>query len=301
MKRRKFLKTSSMACLVGAAASASPYADVKMVGQEDEQPSICLNAYSFNRQLKDGEMGLGDLFRFAAETGFEGVDLTAYYIPGYPEVPPDEVLYDIKKMAFRLGLNVIGTGVRNDFALTDPAAREKEIQLVKHWVIAAQKMGATSVRVFSGRTAAEGHPRDEVKSWIIAAMQECADFAREHGVMIAYQNHDDYVVTTSDILDLLTGVHSDWFGLMLDIGSLPVPDPYAEIEKLIPYAITWQIKSHVKTGNGTEPTDFARLMKIIKTHGYRGYLPIEALGPGDPYAKVREIHRNVTENLSLNW
>jgi sugar phosphate isomerase/epimerase len=297
MKRRKFLQTSSLACLAGATAPSALSAGVEKESGQGMQPSICLNAYSFNQPLRDGEMSLEDMFRFAAETGFEGVDLTAYYIPGYPEVPPDEVLFGIKKMAFRYGLNVVGTGVRNDFALTDAAAREKEIQLVKDWVTAAVKLGATSVRVFSGRTAAEGHPREEVKSWIIAAMQECADFAGENGVMIAYQNHDDYIVTTRDILDVLDGVDSEWFGLMLDIGSLPVPDPYPEIETLIPWAITWQIKSHLKTGNSTEPTDFARLMKIVKKHDYRGYFPIEALGPGDPYQKVRSIYRNVMENL----
>lgn len=242
-------------------------------------------------------MSLEDMFRFAAETGFEGVDLTAYYIPGYPEVPSDEVLYGIKKMAFRYGLNVVGTGVRNDFSKTDPADRAKEIQLVKNWVIAARKMGATSLRVFSGRSAAEGYPRDEVKGWIKDAFQECAGYAGSHGVMIAYQNHDDYIVTTDDILELLHGVDSDWFGLMLDIGSLPVPDPYPEIEKLIPYAVTWQIKSDVKTGNGTEPTDFGRLMQIVGQYGYRGYLPIEALGDGNKHEKVRTIYRDVTENM----
>jgi sugar phosphate isomerase/epimerase len=261
------------------------------------RPSICLNAYSFNRQLRDGEMSLEDMFRFAAETGFEGVDLTAYYIPGYPEVPPDEVLFGIKKMAFRLGLNVIGTGVRNDFALTNPADRAKEIRLVKNWVLAERKMGATSLRVFSGRTAAEGYAREEVKGWIKDAFQECADLAGQHGVMIAYQNHDDYIVTTEDILEVIRGVDSEWFGLMLDIGSLPVPDAYPEIEKLIPNANTWQIKSDVKTGNGTKPTDFPRLMGIIRDFGYRGYLPIEALGEGDKHAKVRAIYENVTGNM----
>jgi sugar phosphate isomerase/epimerase len=261
------------------------------------QPSVCLNAYSFNRQLRSGEVSLEDMFRFAARTGFEGVDLTAYYIPDYPEVPSDEVLFGIKKMAFRYGINVVGTGVKNDFALVTEAERAREVQLVKDWVIAAQKMGATSLRVFSGRTDARGFPREEVKKWIVDAFQECADFAARHGVMIAYQNHDDYIVTTKDILDVIRGVDSEWFGLMLDIGSLPTPDPYPEIEKLIPHAITWQIKSHVKTGSGTEPTDFARLMKIVKDYGYRGYLPIEALGPGDSFQKVRDIYRRVSENM----
>jgi len=286
-----------MAGLAAAAVPASLSATIKTKKGREIQPSICLNAYSFNQQLRSGEIRLDDMFRFATETGFEAVDLTAYYIPGYPEVPPDEVLFDIKKMAFRYGVNIAGTGVRNDFALTDPGDRAKEVQLVNNWAIAATKMGATSLRVFSGRSAAEGHSREQVKTWIREAFQECADFASQHGVMIAYQNHDDYIVTTEDILDIIRGVDSEWFGLMLDIGSLPTPDPYPEIEKLIPYAITWQIKSHVKTGNGTKPTDFGRLMKIIRKHGYQGYLPIEALGPGDSFEKVRAIHRNVSENM----
>jgi len=242
-------------------------------------------------------MSLKDMFRFAAKTGFEGVDLTAYYIPGYPDVPSDEVLFGIKRMAFRYGINIVGTGVRNDFALVTQEERAKEVQLVKSWVIAATNLGATSLRVFSGRSAAEGHPREEVKTWIKDAFQECADYASQHGVMIAYQNHDDYIVTSDDILDVIRGVDSDWFGLMLDIGSLPTPDPYPEIERLIPYAITWQIKSHIKTGSGTEPTDFVRLMKIVNKSGYRGYFPIEALGAGDSVKKVQAIYKHVSENM----
>lgn len=295
--RRNFLKASSLACLSAAAAPSALATTTSTEEGKKLRPSICLNAYSFNRQLRSGEVSLEDMFRFAAKTGFEGVDLTAYYIPDYPEVPSDEVLFGIKKKAFRYGINVVGTGVKNDFALVTPEERAGEVQLVKNWVIAAQKLGATSLRVFSGRSEAEGIPREEVKKWIIDAFQECADFAAQHGVMIAYQNHDDYIVTTEDILELLQGVDSKWFGLMLDIGSLPTPDPYPEIEKLIPHAITWQIKSHVKTGSGTEPTDFGRLMKIIGDHGYRGYLPIEALGPGDSFQKVRDIFRHVTENM----
>ena len=206
MKRRNFLKTSSLAGLAAAAVPTSLSATIKTEKEREIQPSICLNAYSFNRQLRSGEISLDDMFRFAAETGFEAVDLTAYYIPGYPEVPPDEMLFGIKKMAFRYGINVAGTGVRNDFALVTPEERAKEVQLVKNWVIAAVKMGATSLRVFSGRTAAEGYPREEVKTWIRECFQECADFASHHGVMIAYQNHDDYIVTTEDILDIVRGV-----------------------------------------------------------------------------------------------
>jgi sugar phosphate isomerase/epimerase len=256
-------------------------------------PRICLNAFSFNARLRSGEVTLEEMFRFAAVTGFAGIDLTAYYIPEYPEVPDDKVLFDIKKMAFRYGIGITGTGVRNDFALPDADARSREVQLVKNWIIAASKMGAPHVRVFAGKSSPEGYTREEVKSWIIEGFRECAAFGEKHGVMVAFQNHDDYIVYTPDIIDIMEAVPSDWFGLMLDIGSLPVADPYREIEKLIPYAITWQLKENVKTDGAPKPTDFARLMKIIDQSGYEGYLPLETLGEGDPFEKVKRLYSQV--------
>lgn len=260
-------------------------------------PRICLNAYSFNARLRSGEVTLKEMFRFAAATGFAGVDLTAYYIPEYPEVPDDKVLFDIKKMAFRYGIGITGTGVRNDFTLPDDGDRAREVQLVKNWIIAASKMGAPHVRVFAGKTSPEGYTRAEVKSWIIEGFRECAEFGAQHGVMVAFQNHDDYIVYTPDIIEIMEAVPSDWFGLMLDIGSLPVADPYREIEKLIPYAITWQVKENVKTDGEPKPTDFSRLMKIIDQVGYVGYLPIETLGEGDPFEKVQRLYSQVKAQL----
>jgi sugar phosphate isomerase/epimerase len=261
------------------------------------RPAISLNAYSFTRPLLAHEMNLKELFQFAAETGFMGVDLTAYYIPGYPEVPEDKTLFDIKRMALLQGLAITGTGVRNDFTSADPEVRAKEIDLVKNWIVAAAKMGAPYVRVFAGRESPEGHTRDEIKTWIIEAFQECADFASSYGVMVTFQNHNDFIVATEDVIDIIEGVHSEWFGFMLDIGSLPVPDPYKDIERLIRYAVTWQVKENVNTNEGSVPTDFARLMKIVNEHNYQGFFPLETLGEGDPREKVKALYKKVMENM----
>ena len=48
-----------------------------------------------------------------------------------------------------------------------------------------------------------------------------------------------------------------------------------------PYAVNWQVK---QSPFGVEkeaeaPTDFKRLLRIVRASGYRGYLPIEALSP----------------------
>jgi hypothetical protein len=104
-------------------------------------------------------------------------------------------------------------------------------------------------------------------------------------------------VATEDIIDIMEKVRSEWFGLMLDIGSLPVPDPYKDIEKLIRYAVTWQVKENVKTDEDNVPTDFGKLMKIVSEQKYQGFFPLETLGEGDPRRKVPVLYKEVTENM----
>src|SRR5690606_9204065 len=81
-------------------------------------------------------------------------------------------------------------------------------------------------------------------------------------------------------------VNSPWFGLVLDTGSFGMGDPYKEIEACIPYALSWQIKEEINRNGKEEAIDLKRLMALIKSSDYRGYLPIETLGPGDPFEKV---------------
>ena len=116
--------------------------------------------------------------------------------------------------------------------------------------------------------------------------------------MIALQNHNEFLKTASDVQKIIEMVDSDWLGLNLDIGSYSVNDPYEEIAKNIQYAITWQIKENVWIDGKETPTDLAKLFKIIKESGYRGYLPIETLGEGDPYKKVPTLLNNLETTLS---
>jgi len=260
--------------------------------------SLCLNAYSFNNLLRNGRMSLEQLFRFAKETGFNGVDLTAYYIPGYPDVPADDVLYNIKRTAFRLGLALTGTGVRNNFTLADPDQRKMEKQLVKNWIVAASKLGIPHVRIFDGTAKPQGYSRKEITDWVVDDMKECAAYGGRHGVMVCYQNHNNFITNARQVIDLIERVDSEWFGLMLDIGSLPEGNAYKEIELLVPFAVTWQVKEMIQTGGTRVKTDFAKLMQIIRRSGYHGYFPLETLGEGDPFQKVRALYQEVSRLLA---
>lgn len=255
-----------------------------------------LNAYSFNDPLMKGEMDLDDLLEYSAIHQLDAVDLTAYYFPGYPLVPSDEYLYHIKQKAFRLGLEISGTGVRNDFADPDPAKRKASVELVKNWIVAAEKLGAPVIRVFSGTNNTTGI-RGEVLNYMVADLKECVEFGKDHGVMVAIQNHNDFIRTADEAIEIIKRVNSGWFGLILDIGSYRSGDLYDEIARSIPYAVSWQLKEKVFIEGQEQKVDLDRLMKIIGESGYSGYLPLETLGEGDPKVNVSRFLQEIREAM----
>jgi sugar phosphate isomerase/epimerase len=259
---------------------------------------ISLNVYSFNTLLREGQIDLFDVLDFCAAYNFEAIDPTGYYFPAYPEVPTLEYINRFKRKAFLLGLDISGTGVRNDFTVTDPAKRQADIVMIKKWVEAAARLGIPNLRVFAGNTPHQGYTRDQVFQWMARDVKACCEHGRQFGVIIAMQNHNDFLKTADDVDRLFNMVDSDWLGLNLDIGSYRQADPYQDIERNIKYAVTWQIKENVWIDGKETPTDFVKLFKIIKAAGYRGYLPLETLGAGDPYVKVPRLLENVEQALN---
>jgi sugar phosphate isomerase/epimerase len=116
---------------------------------------------------------------------------------------------------------------------------------------------------------------------MIPAFQECAEYGKEQGVLIGLQHHDDFIKTAEETIRIVEEVNSEWFSVILDVGSLSKNDVYEEIEKLVPYACTWQIKEEVNYGGKAVPIDLRRVKAAIDKVGYRGFLPIEALGRDD--------------------
>jgi len=257
-----------------------------------------LNAFSFNDALLSKQMSLDQLLRFCYDEGIAALDITAYYIPGYPVVPADEVLFQFKRKALQLGIDISGTGVRNDFTEPDSAKRMEHIQLVKNWIVAASKMGAPIIRIFAGNRKPVGKEREEMHQWIITSIQECVEFGKKYGVVVALQNHNDFIQTADQALDFIQKINSPWFGLMLDTGSYRVGDPYEEIAKTAMHAVNWQIKEKVFVNGQEVEADINRIIRIIIDSGYKGYVPIETLGKGDPALKVRTLLNKVKSAIA---
>jgi sugar phosphate isomerase/epimerase len=267
--------------------------------RKNEAPVIAtLNAYSFSDLLmaKDSHnnqqvYNLFDLLDWCATEKIKALDPTAYFFPTYPEVPSDEYLKKFKDRAAELGIVISGTGIRNNFASPDVKVRAEGVQLAKNWIVAASKMGAPVVRVFSGEIP-KGYENNwkEVAGWVIDCFKECAAYGEKYGVKIGIQNHGDILQTAEQCIYILNAVDSKWTGLIVDIGSFKTEDPYKDIAAVVPYAINWQVKESVFGLGSDIPTDYKRLIQIIKNGGYKGYLPVETLlvqgKPYDPFVLV---------------
>ncbi len=300
IKRRNFFQSVIAVASVATASGLGMPVTAGVPPRAAGRPAalkLSLNAYSFNDPLQKGGMTLDNLLDFCAETGFDAVDLTGYYFPGYPAVPPDEYIFNLKRKAFRLGLDISGTGIKNDFTDPDATKRAAHVALVRQWIDVASKLGAPVIRVFSGVQSPAGYSWDDIATWMIRDFKTCADYGQQHGVIVAMQNHNDFIKTADQAEKIIKAVGSDWFGLVLDIGSYQSGDPFQQIEQTAQYAVNWQIKEDMYEDGKVVKTNLAKVMSIIKASGYRGYLPIETLGAGDPKVKVPVFLKEVRKAL----
>ena len=257
-----------------------------------------LNAFSFNDPLLAKQMTLDQLLRFCSDEGLGSLDITAYYFSGYPVVPSDEILFQFKRNAFQSGVDISGTGVRNDFTEPDSIKRSEQVQLVKNWIVAASKIGAPVIRIFAGNRNPTGNEREAMRKSMIESIRECVAFGKQYGVVVALQNHNDFIQTADQALDFIREINSAWFGLVLDTGSYRVGDSYEEIAKTAMHAVNWQIKENVFINGKEVEADIDRLVKIIIASGYKGYIPIETLGKGDPKLKVTALLSKVKNAIA---
>jgi sugar phosphate isomerase/epimerase len=285
----------------GAAIAAEP---IKRLGGPKLKTS--LNAYSFNKALNDHIKGRGkgvtlfDLLDFCAELNFDAIDPTGYFFPGYPKVPADKYLNDFKRRAFQLGLDISGTGVRNDFATPDKAKRAADVKHAKEWVEVAARLGAPVLRVFAGPVPRD-HSWDEVAKWMVDDLRQCAEHAGKYGVIIGVQNHGDMLKNADEVLKVVRMVDSEWFGVIVDTGYFMTPDPYQDMAAVTPYAVNWQIKERLGGKDGTTKTDLKKIVRIALDGGYRGYIPIETLSVAgqdyDPRARVAQLLNQLREAM----
>jgi len=240
-----------------------------------------LAAYSYRKFLTGDppQLTVDDFIRDCAKMGLEGTELTSYYFPS--QVTNDYLLH-LKHLTFRLGLDISGSAIRNDFCLPPGQERDRNIAHVKRWVDYAEILGAPVIRVFSGKQHGD-QSFAETQRLAVEAMEECCEYAGKHGVFLALENHGGLSATPEGLLALVREVDSPWFGVNLDSGNFYGSDVYADLAQLAPYALNVQIKASIRPNRGAkQPCNFNRVAQIMRDASYRGYIVLEYEDAEDP-------------------
>jgi sugar phosphate isomerase/epimerase len=283
LSRRRFLAASAASLALPTAATAID--PIRRTGQAPLRLSVA--AYSYRQYLdlkkpKQPAMTLDDFIDKAAACACDGVELTQYY---FPETAP-AYLARLKARCTRLGLDVSGTAVRNDFCTADPAKLAADLKSVKEWTEHTARLGGKTMRVFAGNTP-RGDTEERARARCIAALQEACEHAARYGVYLALENHGGITSTPEQLLAIVAAVKSDFFGVNLDGGNFHTADPYADFGKVAPYAVTVQIKTEVQPGGGPkQPADLKRQVALLRQANYRGYVVLEHEAAEDPLAAV---------------
>jgi sugar phosphate isomerase/epimerase len=291
MNRRQFFAAGAGLAVAGRVTAIEPIAR-----SGPAHLKLSLAAYSFNRALNrrgnaKPTMTLEQFIDLAAGWGLSAVELTQYY---FPETSP-AYLAKLKGMCTRLGLDVSGAAVGNDFCVADPAKLKQQIADVKAWTEHTSRLGGKTLRIFAG--TARGISEEAARKQCVEAIQEVCDHAAQFGVYMALENHGGIVTTAEQILSIVTAVKHDWFGVNLDTGNFHSADPYADLEKVAPYAVVAQVKTEIKRDKAPkEEADLKRVVEMLRAARYRGYVALEYEAQGtDPMTAIPKYLRQLSE------
>jgi sugar phosphate isomerase/epimerase len=262
-----------------------------------------LAAYSFNRLLPkawtpetiaDAKFTLEGFIDFCAAQNLDACELTAYY---FPKEVTTEYLLSIRERTFRLGLDISGTAIGNNFCVSDPAEREKQLQMTRDWIDYSAILGAPVIRIFAGNVAKDD-TEEQALERCVSAINEAVAYAATKGVCLALENHGGITATPAQLLKIVSAVTpSPWFGVNFDSGNFQTADPYADLAKIAPYSINSQIKVEINQDGKRVPTDIPRVIEILRQANYRGYITLEYEAAEDPFTAIPGYLQTIREAL----
>ncbi len=302
MTRRQFLATSSATTV--ALASARADHREKGAAQEKKPPHsgpnrIGVSSYSFWAFHRKEFRPLGTNLEHAARMGFDGLEILQRQL----EAPDRATLQKIKRHAFVLGLDLMGYSTHQGFLSPDKDKRQKNIDHTLDCLEQAYQLGIPTIRVNSGTWGTsknfddlmakrgieeplKGHTEEDAYKWVIEAYSKLVPEAGKRGVIMGLENHWGLGVTPQGVKRVVDTIDSPWLQVTLDTGNF-LEDPYDRLAQLAPQTVLLQAKTYFGGGRWYSlDLDYARIAKIMKTAGFKGYVSLEFEGKEDPLTGI---------------
>jgi sugar phosphate isomerase/epimerase len=259
---------------------------------------LSVSMWSVVQPVKEGAIDLPGFVEFAARQNVEGVELLDYFWTDKTTQLPQ-----IKRQIADAGLTLAVYSIGNDFFAPDATTRVQELDSLRQGVDTALELGTNLVRVFSGN-AKEGYTLEDGMRWIIDGLSAGAEYAAQHGVTLALENHGLMAGRSDQVQEIIRTVNSPALRANLDTGNflLVGQNPTEAAQELAGLVALVHLKDfrkanpddtlHVYTGLdgvgytgsvvGEGNVDLPAIVAILRDAGYSGWLSLEYEGSADP-------------------
>jgi len=269
--RREFIKTLG---LVTGGVVLAP--SLEAFAAKKPWFEISLAEWSLHRTLRKGELDNLDFPAFAKKE-FD-IHAVEYVNQFFKDKAQDfTYLKELKKRAKDQGVKNVLIMVDGEGQLGDAntANRTKAVENHYKWVDAAKYLGCHAIRV----NAAGKGEAEEVKKRVIDSMVTLADYAKKAKINVIIENHGGMSSHGDWLADILKQVNRKNAGSLPDFGNFYEYDRYQGVTDLMPFAKGVSAKSHDFETNGLEKQiDYEKMLNIVKSAGYKGYIGIEYEG-----------------------
>lgn len=282
--------------MAGALLSASPAVAMGFGGPGDGGGAwfkISLAQWSLHKLLYAGDI---DNLDFASEARAMGFDAIEYVNAFFKDKARDVGYLDqMNKRAADAGVKQLLIMCDGEGNLGDPSDSNRKVAVSNHkkWLEAAKQLGCHSIRV----NAASAGTWDEQQKLAADGLRGLCELAEPYGLNVLVENHGGLSSNGEWLAGVMNKVDHPRVGTLPDFGNFCMDwsrssepdawyDRYRGVKELMPFAKAVSAKSHEFDDSGTEVrTDYARMLKVVKDAGYRGWIGVEYEGSDlDPRA-----------------
>ena len=295
MKRKEFIKLASTSAL-----GISSLGYMSLQKPKELFFKLSLAQWSLHKNIKYGDMDPYEFAQVAKSFNFSGIEYVTALYDNVMKVRDGDMSKAITFWARKNKKLAEINDIKNVLIMIDEieglaeenkSRRLKAVDNHKMWIDAAEIMGCESVRLnLYGSSNA-----DKWKDLSIKSLSELGSYAKNSGVNVIVENHGRISSDIPKLMDVIYGVNMDNVGTLPDFGNFCMADEgygsvfdgscetvydfYKGVEEMMPKAFAVSAKSNDFDENGDEKTiDYMRMMKIVKSFGYTGYIGVEYEG-----------------------
>ena len=274
--RRDFIKTAAVAA---ATTTTLPV----MAGEKKKKKPLfrlSLAQWSLHRAIFGGKIKNEN---FAKVTKQEFNISCVEYVNQFFKDKAENMAYlkDLKKRADDHGVttNLIMCDGEGRLGDPDNAKRTQAVENHYKWVLASKFLGGHSIRV----NAASAGEYDDQLELAADGLSRISEFAAKHDMNVIVENHGGLSSNGQWLASVMKKVNMKNCGTLPDFGNFHDYDRYKGVEETMPFAKAVSAKSHNFDEDGNETkTDYVKMMKIVLSHGYNGFVGIEYEGREKP-------------------